>query len=88
MPHINVYAIEQRTQILPGQPPMVLTREVTLRNGKGRKTVRLQKGKRVVSSVTKRLNFTERKKIGKRRYVKHLYRDVERSLLDKVNANQ
>lgn len=75
---IQVYAIERRTMVRPGQPPLTLERETVLRNGRGRKTVRVRRGGRVVSDVTEPLNATESSNIRNRRYVKGLYKKAER----------
>lgn len=80
-PHIEMYAIEQRTMIQPGSAPVTIVREVELRNGKGRKTVRVKRGDRVISDVTERLNGSERRKITTRKYIKGLYKKAERKTL-------
>lgn len=84
-PHIAVYAIEQRTQVVPGQPPMTIRREVELRNGKGRKTVKVTRGNRTISDVTHDLNLSERSRIGHRKYIKGLYKPLERETLRNLN---
>ena len=76
-----MYAVEQRTMIRPGEAPVTIVREVELRNGKGRKTVKVKRGDRVVSDVTERLNGAERHKITKRKYIKGLYKKAERKTL-------
>jgi hypothetical protein len=83
--HIDMYAVEQRTMIRPGEAPVTIVREVELRNGKGRKTVKVKRGDRVVSDVTERLNGTECHKITKRKYVKGLYKKAERKTLRHLN---
>lgn len=83
--HIAVYAIEQRTQIVPGHPPMTIRREVEMRNGKGRKTVKVTRGNRVISDVTHTLNLSERRRISRRKYIKGLYRPLERETLRNLN---
>ena len=75
---IHVYATEQRTMIRPGQPPITIQREVEMKNGKGRKTVRVLRGRKVVSDVTEPLKPHENHKIHKRKYVKGLYKKAER----------
>ncbi len=79
-----MYAIEQRTMIRPGAAPLTIVREVELRNGKGRKTVRVKRGDRIISDVTERLNDTERRKITKRKYIKGLYKKAERKTLRRL----
>jgi hypothetical protein len=84
-PHITVFAVEERTQIAPGAPPTTIHREVELRNGIGRKTVRVTRGNRVVSDVTRKLNFSERKRISRRKYIRGLYKPLERETLRNLN---
>lgn len=86
MPTIEVYAVERRTMIRPGQPPLAITRETVLKNGKGRKTVRVTRGNRIISDVTRRLNRTEKRKVHKRKYIKGLYKSLERDTLTALNA--
>jgi hypothetical protein len=87
-PHIQVYAIEQRTMVRPGQPPVTIEREVTYKNGIGRKTVRVKRGRRTVSSVTHKLNKTEKHKVPSRKYIKGLYKPMERETLQQLNSSQ
>lgn len=84
--HIEVYAVERRTMIRPGQPPLSITRETVLKNGKGRKTVRVARGNRIVSDVTRRLNRTEKHKVHKRKYVNGLYTPMEHKTLTRLNS--
>jgi hypothetical protein len=84
-PQIQVYAVEQRTMVRPGQPPVTIEREVSYKNGKGRKTVRVKRGGRIVSTVTHKLNRTEKRKIPRRKYVKGLYKPMERETLQRLN---
>jgi hypothetical protein len=83
---IEVYATEQRTLWRSGKPPMTIVREVAMKNGLGTKTVKVFRGKRVISKETERLNGRETRKIGKRRYIKKLYKPMERRTLKKLNA--
>jgi hypothetical protein len=82
---IEVYATEQRTRVLSGQPPMTIVREVVYKNGKGRKTVRVLRGNRVLSTESTTLNRTESTRVKKRRYIKKLYKPLERRTLKKLN---
>jgi hypothetical protein len=82
---IHVYAIEKRTMKLAGKPPVTITRETMLQNGKGRKTVKVTRGARTISSKTERLNLSERKRVGTRKYIKGLYRPLERAVLRELN---
>jgi hypothetical protein len=81
---IEMYAIEKRTMIRPGFPPVTIVREVEIKNGKGRKTVKVTRADRVISNVTERLNGSERHKITKRKYVKGLYKKAERKTLRRL----
>ena len=83
--HIEVYAIEQRTRYLPGEPPMTIQREVIVRNGKTQKAVRVLRGNRVISNSTKKLKSKESRKIRKRKYVKGLYKGLARETLQQLN---
>jgi hypothetical protein len=82
---IHVHAIEKRTMLLAGKPPVTITRETVLQNGKGRKTVKVTRGSRTLSSKTERLNLSERKRISKRKYIKGLYRPMETAVLRQLN---
>jgi hypothetical protein len=74
--------------VRPGQPPLTLERETILRNGRGRKTVRVRRGNRIVSDVTETLNATERAKIGRRRYVNGLYKKSERKTCKRLRGRK
>lgn len=70
--------------VRPGQAPVTITREVVMRNGKGRKTVRVKRGSRLVSNISESLNTTEKRKITKRKYVRGLYKSAERKTLKRL----
>jgi hypothetical protein len=82
---IHVYAVERRTMKVAGQAPVTITRETVLQNGKGRKTVKVTRGSRTLSSKTEKLNLTEKKKVSKRKYVKGLYKPMEAAILRQLN---
>jgi hypothetical protein len=82
---IEVYAVEQRTMFKPGQPPVTIIREVTFKNGKGRKTVRVTRGKRTLSTITHKLSRAEKHKVPRRKYIKGLYKPMERETLQQLN---
>ncbi len=82
---IQVYTVEKRTMKMPGKAPVTIIRETQLRNDKGRKSVRILRGSRVVSNVSKKLNFTEKKRIAKRQYVMGLYKPMEHQTLQNLN---
>jgi hypothetical protein len=83
---IEVYAVERRTQIIPGQPPTTIEREVVVRNGKTQKAVRVLRGNRVISNSTRKLKHKEKRRIQKRKYVTGLYKGMERETLQRLNA--
>ena len=62
----------------PGLQPLTIVREVTMRNGRGRKSVRVLRGKRMVSNVSQNLRPYELRDISRRNYIYGLYRGVER----------
>jgi hypothetical protein len=82
---IQVYAVERRTMVVPGKAPVTISRETLLKNGKGRKTVKVTRGSRTISSKTERLNLTERKRVSKRKYIKGLYKPLETAVLRQLN---
>ena len=73
--------------IRPGKPPITIIREVTMRNGRGRKTVRVTRGKRVVSNVSEVLKPHETQKVGKRKYIRGLYKKAERRTLKRLSRH-
>jgi hypothetical protein len=78
-------SIETRTVVVPGKPTMTIIREVKFKNGKGRKTVRVLRGNRVISNESEALNHVERKKVHRRKFVKGLYKKMERRTLKNLN---
>jgi hypothetical protein len=82
---IHVYAVERRTMKVAGKAPIAITRVTLLQNGKGRKTVKVTRGSRTLSSKTEKLNLTERKRISKRKYIKGLYKPLEAAVLRQLN---
>lgn len=85
---IQVFAMERRTMVRPGQPPVTIERETVLRNGHGRKTVRVRSGNRIVSDVTESLNGKEKHKVGKRKYVRGLYKKAERRTMKRLRSRK
>jgi len=83
---IEVHAIEQRTRIEPGKPPMTVVYETTLKNGVGRKTIRVSRGRKVISHVTEPLNVHECKHVHKRKFVKSLYKKMEHKTRKRLNV--
>jgi hypothetical protein len=83
---IQVFAIERRTLLQPGQAPVTVERETVFRNGRGRKTVRVRKGNKTVSEISEPLNRTECRKVAKRKYVRRLYKKAERKTLKRLRG--
>jgi hypothetical protein len=81
---VHVFATEQRTMIRAGKPPITITREVMMKNGHGRKTVRVARGSRVLSNVSEVLKPHETQKIGKRKYIRGLYKPAERRTMKRM----
>lgn len=75
---IQVISTEQRTLVVPGKPTMTILREVNFKNGKGRKTLRVLRNGKVISTESESLNQVERKKVHQRKFVKGLYKKMER----------
>lgn len=82
---IQVYSIEKRTRITPGKQPETIVRETVLKDGKGRSTVRVLRGKRTVSSATQKLNLSQKRRISRRKYIKGLYKRQEQQVLRDLN---
>ncbi len=74
----EAHYVEIRTQKLPEQPATTIIREVHAKNEKGRKTIKVLRGDRVISRVVEPLNASEKKNINKRRMTKGLYKSAER----------
>jgi hypothetical protein len=74
---IQAHYIEVRSQKLPGEPATTIIREVDARNGKGRKTIRVLRGDRVVSSVSESLTPADNACVQKRKFAPGLYRGTE-----------
>jgi hypothetical protein len=85
---IQVYAMERRTMMRPGRAPVTIERETVLRDGHGRKTVRVRRGRHVVSNVTEALNGAEKHKVGKRKYVRGLYKKAERRTMKRLHSRE
>ena len=82
---LEASSIETRTLVLPGKPTMTIIREVKFKDGKGRNTVRVLRGNRVISNESELLNHVERKKVHRRKFVKGLYKKMERRTLKNLN---
>ena len=84
---ITARYMEIRSRKLPGQPTETIIRTVNSTNGRGRKTVRVLRGNRTVSSVTEPLTPTERSNIQVRRFTPNLYVSPEALIIDKINGS-
>jgi hypothetical protein len=56
----QIYMIERRSMMVPGKKPVTITHEVNLNNGVGRNTVRVQRGKRIVKKVVRKIGKTRK----------------------------
>jgi len=74
---IQAHYVEVRSQKLPGEPATTIIREVNAKNGKGRKTIRVLRGNRVVSSVSESLTPADNACVQKRKFAPGLYRGTE-----------
>jgi hypothetical protein len=75
---IQINTIEERTQKLPGEAPVTVVRTVRIVNNKGRKTVRVIKGRRVIASDSEAINLSDTKKIHRRKMVRGLFKKIDR----------
>jgi hypothetical protein len=85
---ITAHYAEIRMQKLPGKPAETIIREVHSKNGRGRKTVRILRGNRVISNVTETLTPTERSNIQIRRFTPNLYASPERKTLKRLRKTK
>lgn len=77
---IQTHYVEIRRRRLPGESaPTTIIREVHGQNGRGRKTIRVLRGKRVISDVSELLRPSE--KISR----PALYKSAEKKTLVKMN---
>jgi hypothetical protein len=65
---------------------MTVVYETTLKNGKGRKTIRVSRGRKVLSTVTEPLNLREKEHVHKRKFVKTLYKKIEHKTRKRLNV--
>lgn len=85
---IQAHYIEVRSQKLPGEPTTTIIREVDSRNGKGRKTIRVLRGDRVVSSVSESLTPADNACVQKRKFAPGLYRATESKTMKNMKATK
>jgi hypothetical protein len=82
---ITAHYVEIRSRRLPGEAePTTIIREVHAENGRGRKTLKVLRGKRVLSAVTEPLSTSENTKIQRRKFVRGLYSSAERKTRKRV----
>lgn len=74
---LEAHYVEQRVQKLPGQKPTTVLREVTLKNGHARKTIKVYEGKKLVSSVSEPISTTEKSNIQQRKFNHGLFNSAE-----------
>jgi hypothetical protein len=76
---ITAHYVEMRTRRLPGEAePTTIIREVHVENGRGRKTIKVLRGKRVLSAITEPLTPSENSKVQRRKFSKGLHKSAER----------
>jgi hypothetical protein len=63
---------------VPGKAPVSIVRTVEMKNGKGRKTLKVLRGSKTISSVSESLTPVEKHKIQKRKFVKGIHKRNER----------
>ena len=81
---IQINTIEERTQKLPGEAPVTVVRTVRIVNNKGRKTIRVIKGSRVIASDSEAINLRDTKKIHRRKMVRGLFKKIDRQTRRRV----
>lgn len=82
---ITAHYIEVRSRKLPGSPVVTIQREVTMRNGHGRKTLKVLRNGRTVSEVSEPLNTAEKSLIQKRKFKKGMFKKAQRKTLRRIN---
>ena len=85
---ITAHYVEIRTRKLPGEAePTTIVREVHAQNGRGRKTLKVLRGTRVLSAVTEPLTPSENSKIKKRKFSKGLNTSAERKTRRRIKQS-
>jgi hypothetical protein len=86
---IQAHYIEIRSRRGPGETePTTIIREVRSQNGKGRKTVRVLRGSRVLSDVSESLHPSENSNIQSRTFSPGLYASAEAKTMRKLNPRK
>ncbi len=76
---ITAHYSEIRSRRLPGEAqPTTIIREVHVTNGRGRKTLKVLRGTRILSAVTEPITPAENSKIQRRKFARGLYKSAER----------
>lgn len=78
---LEAHYVEQRVQKLPGQKPTMIQREVTLKNGHARKTIKVYEGSKLISSVSEPISTTEKSNIQQRKFNRGLFNSAETKTL-------
>jgi hypothetical protein len=85
---ITAHYVEIRSRKLPGEAqPTTIVREVHAQNGRGRKTIKVLRGNRVLSAVTEPLTPSENTRIQRRKFVRGLYTSAERKTRKRVKRS-
>ena len=83
---ITAHYVEIRSRRLPGEAePTTIVREVHANNGRGRKTLKVLRGTRVLSAVTEPLTPSENSNIQRRKFSKGLYASAERKTRKRIS---
>lgn len=86
---ITAHYVEIRSRRLPGEAePTTIIREVHANNGRGRKTLKVLRGTRVLSAVTEPLTPSENSNIQRRKFSKGLYKSAERKTRHRITRKR
>ena len=83
---IQAHYVEIRSRRLPGETePTTIVREVRNQNGKYCKTIRVLRGKHVISDVSESLHPSEKTNIQNRTFSPGLYKSAEKKTVAKLS---
>jgi hypothetical protein len=86
---LQTHYVEIRSRRLPGETePTTIVREAYSKNGKGRKTIRVLRGTRVISDVSEPLRPSEKTNIQNRTFSPGLYKSAEKKTVAKVSRKK
>jgi len=85
---IRAHYVERRTQILPGQKPVTVMREVNVSGKKTRKHVRVYRGNKLVSDIHTPLTVVEKKNIQQHVFTPSLFTVLNVKTLRKLNRTR